>query len=187
MDELRVIVAGGRDFNDKELLTKTLDGYLCGTRDKLVIISGHAKGADMLGEEYAKEHSLKLKIFPADWKSYGNQAGFLRNTQMARYASEDYNGTLIAFWDGKSNGTKHMIEEAKLHNMEIIIIDYDNEPHKRFQEELNNIMVTYELEENHASCYICNFENTYICHQHNKKECDKIDICRNVRKQEEEK
>ena len=40
---------------------------------------------------------------------------------MAKYASETY-GILIAFWDGKSRGTKNMIDTAKKHGLEIHIV-----------------------------------------------------------------
>ena len=63
---------------------------------------------DALGERFAKEHNLGLKVVPADWKTYGRSAGPRRNEQMARMA-----GTLIAFWDGKSRGTKNMIDTVK--------------------------------------------------------------------------
>ena len=50
--------------------------------------------------------------FPADWKVYGKQAGPVRNRQMLNYAKEEQ-GALLAFWDGKSRGTKNMIDIAK--------------------------------------------------------------------------
>lgn len=50
---------------------------------------------------------MKLKLYPADWKKYGSSAGYIRNDEMAKYAD-----CLIAFWDGKSKGTKHMIDLA---------------------------------------------------------------------------
>jgi hypothetical protein len=51
---------------------------------------------------------VPLKIFPAQWSIYGKGAGYIRNREMAQYAD-----ALIAFWDGKSKGTKNMIDEAK--------------------------------------------------------------------------
>ena len=72
------------------------------------IVSGAARGADILGERYGIEHNIPIKRFPADWGKYGKGAGFIRNEQMGNYA--DY---LIAFWDGKSRGTFHMIEYMK--------------------------------------------------------------------------
>jgi hypothetical protein len=68
------------------------------------IVSGRAKGPDTFGEWWALSHGSAIKFFPADWK-LGPKAGFIRNEQMGDYAD-----ALIAFWDGKSGGTKHMIE-----------------------------------------------------------------------------
>ena len=100
----KVIVAGTRYFNNYDLMCKNLDYFLCNLED-IEIVSGTARGADALGEQYANEHNLPIKQFPADWDKYGKRAGYLRNNQMADYA--DY---LVAFWDGKSPGTKHMIQ-----------------------------------------------------------------------------
>ena len=72
---------------------------------RIKIISGMAKGADSLAIRYADEHKLTKILFPANWKAYPRIAGFLRNNDMLSIATH-----LIAFWDGKSSGTKHMID-----------------------------------------------------------------------------
>ena len=59
-------------------------------------------------KDLQKSKVIKIKYFPADWNTYGKSAGFVRNIEMAENAT-----ALIAFWDGKSSGTKHMIETAK--------------------------------------------------------------------------
>lgn len=88
------------------------------TRDKTItIISGTANGADQLGERYAKEKGYKLEYYPADWERYGNAAGPLRNTQMAKAADD-----VIVFWDGKSAGTKNMMEAAEKENVPCTVI-----------------------------------------------------------------
>lgn len=66
---------------------------------------------DTLAERFCKLHGYPIKVFNADWATYGKRAGYLRNRQMAEYAAET-GGSLIAFWDGKSRGTKMMIELA---------------------------------------------------------------------------
>jgi hypothetical protein len=127
---MRMIIAGGRDFNDEKLFTSALlTKFMCikGTyylnREDIEIVSGMAKGADSLGVEFAKKWSLKLKEMPADWDKYGKAAGYKRNEQMALYAKEDH-GVLIAFWDGKSKGTKHMINLGKKHELTVFVINY---------------------------------------------------------------
>lgn len=99
----RVIVCGGRDFTDKELCFSKLDEILA-EFDNPEIVSGHAKGADSFGEEYAKVHSLPVKVFPADWKLYGRGAGRVRNRQMFKYACEE-KPLVIAFleWNEQRN------------------------------------------------------------------------------------
>lgn len=130
---IRVIVAGGRDFNDKYLMEDNLmewilDIYLENhnkERVEIEFISGKARGADTLGEMFAKEHGYKVKEFPANWTAYGKSAGYIRNEQMAKYAVSDGNhGVLFAFWDGKSKGTKHMIDLAKKHGLEVNVVNY---------------------------------------------------------------
>lgn len=51
------------------------------------------------------------------------------NTEMAKFAVENGNiGILIAFWNGKSRGTKHMIDLAKRYNLTVIyIIEYESD------------------------------------------------------------
>ena len=129
--ELRIIVAGSRDFKDYQLLRDTLMDYLDFMDDKDVVdnpsqvkfISGTAKGADTLGEQFAYTYEYDVKRFPADWNTYGKSAGYRRNAEMAKYASEAY-GVLIAFWDGKSKGTKHMIDLAKRYGLEVHVVNY---------------------------------------------------------------
>ena len=80
-------------------------------KSEVEIVSGRAVGADRLGERYAEEHDLNCIKFEAKWFELGRRAGIVRNGQMAEYASEDYNGTLFAFWNGMSKGTKNMDKE----------------------------------------------------------------------------
>ena len=103
----KVIIAGSRDFTDYELLCSFADQTLAGAED-VEIVSGGARGADALGERYARERGRRLKVFPADWKKWGAAAGPIRNAEMAAYAD-----ALIAFWDGRSAGTRDMIRKAE--------------------------------------------------------------------------
>ena len=120
----RIIVAGSRDFNDYLLLQTKLTDYLLPLTDgEIEIISGTARGADTLGEQYESAHNLKCVKFPATWADYGKRAGYIRNGEMAKYASEEH-GVLFAFWDGKSSGTKHMINFAYKYGLEVHVIKY---------------------------------------------------------------
>ena len=122
-NQYRIIIAGGRDFNDYDYLRSCclpiVDHLAC--KHELIIISGHAKGADLLGEQFANEQGLTLEVYPANWKSHWRSAGFKRNEMMGDIA----NG-LIAFWDGRSHGTKHMIEYAKSKGLNVYVFHYNN-------------------------------------------------------------
>lgn len=123
VDTFKVIVAGGREFCDYELLKRKLDFALRNKGNfKIVIVSGAACGADKLGEQYAKERGYEIDSHPADWNKYGKSAGYIRNKEMAKSAD-----ALMAFWDGKSRGTKHMIDLAKEYGLRVIVVRYDKE------------------------------------------------------------
>jgi hypothetical protein len=114
--QTRIIIAGSRSFNDYEYLKATLLSII-NNKDNILIISGTANGADKLGEKFAKEFNLALKQFPANWNLYGKQAGNIRNKEMLDFAIKE-KAILVAFWDGKSTGTKNMIQIAKQKNIE---------------------------------------------------------------------
>lgn len=120
-EEYKVIIAGGRDFVDLRLLTRVCNEILMPISGKksITVISGHAPGADRTGERYAQEKGFKIKRMPADWKKYGKAAGPIRNREMAEQAD-----ALIAFWDGSSRGTAHMIESARVKNLNVNVISY---------------------------------------------------------------
>lgn len=111
MDKFRLIVAGGRDFIDPPFAEEKISYAMYdivrthGKMFRFVIISGGAKGADKIGELFALKHNFTLEVYPADWDTHGKSAGPIRNKQMA-----DASDGLVAFWDGKSRGTKNMID-----------------------------------------------------------------------------
>jgi hypothetical protein len=100
----RVIIAGGRDIHDYNLVLEAIEES---SFQIDVVVSGGASGVDALGEKYAIEMNIPLAIFQADWHTHGRAAGPIRNRKMAENAD-----ALIAIWDGKSKGTKNMIETA---------------------------------------------------------------------------
>lgn len=114
----RVIIAGSRSFQDYELLEKTMDNLLVNQKE-VAVVCGMARGADSLGEAYAKVRGYPIHYFPADWEKYGKSAGYKRNEQMAQNAD-----ALVAFWDGESRGTKHMIDIANRYNLKVRITRY---------------------------------------------------------------
>lgn len=110
----KVIIAGSRSFQNYSLLKEYADFKLSQICDSIEIVSGGARGADTLGERYAKENGYSIKVFLADWEQFGKAAGYMRNVQMAEYAD-----ALLAFWDGKSRGTMHMIQIANNYGLKV--------------------------------------------------------------------
>ncbi|MBE7037081.1 MAG: DUF2493 domain-containing protein [Ruminococcaceae bacterium] len=116
----KIVIGGCRDFDDYEFFKVKVDAYLETVRDKdITILSGHCSGVDQMAERYAKERHLKLLIFPAEWNLYGRSAGPIRNEKMVQQAE-----TVIAFWNGKSRGTKSLIHLATQYgrNLEVVPI-----------------------------------------------------------------
>ena len=110
----KVIIAGSRNLIlDDDRLNRMIEytGIV-----PTEVVCGEAKGPDSYGKEWALENSIPVASFPAKWDKYGKQAGILRNKQMGDYAD-----ALFAFWDGKSRGTKHMIDYMSSLNKEFYV------------------------------------------------------------------
>jgi hypothetical protein len=114
---MKIIIAGSRNFNDYNLLKTSCDNLLTQFTN-IEIVSGTARGADKLGERYAREKGYDIKQFPANWDKFGKSAGYIRNDEMAQYSD-----MLIAFWDGTSKGTKHMIDLANKRGIKVVIFN----------------------------------------------------------------
>jgi len=121
----RVIVAGGREFQDYGMMEKCLDGHFEETGWDAAIIEGEARGADKLAARYADERGMPCEKFPAFWDELGPiQAGPERNGRMADHASLLPDGELVAFWDTKTRGTKDMIGQARQRRLRTTVFNY---------------------------------------------------------------
>lgn len=108
---MKTIIAGSRTIENALLVRDAaLD---CGW-NITEVVCGKARGVDTLGEAWAVEYSVPVRFFPADWNKHGKRAGFLRNTEMAEYGE-----ALILIWDGKSRGSKMMLDIAKRKGLKI--------------------------------------------------------------------
>jgi len=115
MEEFKLVVAGGRDFEDMDRLVKVVCDFAETKGDVAVsIVTGMAEGADRLAYEFAKANKVQWYEFHPDWDNLGRRAGYVRNGQMADFADG-----LIAFWDGESRGTQNMIELMKLKGKQV--------------------------------------------------------------------
>lgn len=113
---MRILVCGGRDFTDRNLVYQTLHDYML--EDNITIIHGAASGADSLANIWAKAFNHKIESYPADWDKYGKRAGYIRNVQMLNEGKPDL---VIAFPGGK--GTQMMINLAEAANVPVIRIN----------------------------------------------------------------
>lgn len=121
----KIIVAGSRNMNEyvtvHEVMMMIVDWYDL-TSDEVTIVSGTARGADTLGEQFAAEYGLPVIRMPAEWDKHGKSAGYKRNTEMAKIAD-----MAIIFWDGKSKGSRHMINIAKDRELKYHVFSFDGE------------------------------------------------------------
>lgn len=103
---MKVVIFGSRQFTNYKVLC-TFISYLQTISEPFYpiteIVSGRAKGADQLGERWATDNNVPVKIFIPDWAGFGKKAGILRNIEMA-----DYCDAAIGF-DMETPGTTHMI------------------------------------------------------------------------------
>lgn len=119
---MKIIIAGGRDFKNYNLLERKMNAILARrlkNLETITIVSGGARGADYFGERYAGDYNFLIEHFKANWDAYGKSAGYRRNTTMAAHSD-----ALVAFWDGQSKGTKHMIDIMRKLNKPVRVINY---------------------------------------------------------------
>ena len=116
---MKTIIAGSRnvqrDTNQIQEIIDTLPWKIS------EVVCGEAKGIDRSGKDWAVANKIPVKSFPADWDEYKKAAGYIRNRKMAKYAD-----ALLAIWDGKSKGTKNMIDEARKLNLtyHVVMTEY---------------------------------------------------------------
>lgn len=132
--DYHILIAGTRSFDNYELLEKVCDAAfpVLSEIGNITIVSGAASGADRLGEKYASEHHHKVLRFPADWNKYGKAAGPIRNAEMAAIA--DF---FFLFWDGRSAGSRNMLENARKRAIPGIVIRYSSDSINNFIESIN--------------------------------------------------
>lgn len=117
---LRVLVCGGRDFSDVELLDGTLDAIDSSRGPIKTIIHGNAPGADYWARTWAVEQGRLEAPFRADWHAHGKAAGPLRNQRMLDEGRPDL---VVAFPGGR--GTADMVRRAKAAGLEVIEVRHD--------------------------------------------------------------
>jgi len=115
-DSFKLGIVGSRSFSNRKLLEWVLHSLKF---QPSVIVSGGARGADSLAENYAKSHGIKTKIFHPDWEEHGKAAGPIRNKKIVEYSD-----AIIAFWDGSSRGTASSIRLSRDKKVPLLIINF---------------------------------------------------------------
>lgn len=106
---MKIAIIGSRN-----LTIENLDAYI--PQGVTEIVSGGAKGIDTDAEKYAVKHKLRLTVFYPEYNKYGKAAPLKRNLQIINYAD-----WVLAFWDGKSHGTKFVIDNCKKSDKKITV------------------------------------------------------------------
>ena len=126
---MKLIIAGSRGLPETTDVVDKIQAHLegLGWHGKIdVIVSGTACGGDKAGELYAARHDIEVLSMPADWKGLGRCAGYRRNEEIARKATH-----LLAIWDGKTKGTKHMIDIGRREGLEVAVRKFVSAPPKQ--------------------------------------------------------
>ena len=116
---MNLAIIGSRTFNDYALMADTIFEYLTPIDFILNIISGGAKGADTLADNFAENNEIPSTVYKPEWEKYGRSAGFIRNQLIV-----DNCDMVLAFWDGESRGTADTIEKAKKAKKPTFIVYY---------------------------------------------------------------
>jgi hypothetical protein len=111
---MRVLVCGGRDFDNRAMLNAALD-RLHAERVFSLVIAGGARGADTLAEDWANARGIACDVYRGDWEGLGRKAGPIRNKQMLDEGKPDL---VVAFPGGR--GTAHMVRIAREAGVEVV-------------------------------------------------------------------
>lgn len=106
----RVIVCGGRDYDDAEMVRGVISMLALDT----IVVHGSARGADSLASKAAEDLGLFTEAHPADWDTHGKPAGFIRNQEMLDAGAD----LVIAFPGGR--GTADMVRRARRANIAVL-------------------------------------------------------------------
>lgn len=119
---VKVAIVGSRNYKHIERIGVRI-GQLVKEygAQNITIISGGAKGPDSIAVSYAIRKGIRITVYPANWNRYAKRAGPIRNTTIVNNADR-----IIAFWDGRSRGTRDTIDKAHLKQVPIEVILDEN-------------------------------------------------------------
>ena len=111
---MKILVCGGRDYQDIETMTAILD-ELNAKQTISLVINGDARGADKNSTLWANQRRIPTKLYPAKWNLYGKSAGYKRNLEMLLDSKPDL---VVCFPGGK--GTAMMKALAEQHKYKVL-------------------------------------------------------------------
>jgi hypothetical protein len=117
---MRTIIAGSRAFDklsDEQGVELVNQAVLEAGFDITVVLNGCARGIDTFGKLWGLRNGKMISYYPADWKKYGLQAGYLRNIEMSNHAQ-----ALVCIWDGKSKGALHVQTEMRKRGKQVYVM-----------------------------------------------------------------
>jgi hypothetical protein len=120
MKIIKIVTTGSRTWTNVQIIKdvlKSMKAYYS-KNSTLEVSQGGAKGADEIVRKVCSKLDIKCLTFKAEWDRYGIEAGMIRNIQMLEDFQPDY---VVAFWDEKSKGTKHCIDQAQLRQIKVIV------------------------------------------------------------------
>ena len=121
---MKVLVCGGRRFNDPLTLGSWLGGIHKNNGPITLLIEGGAPGADTMAREFAKWQGIPVRTFEADWDGEGRAAGPIRNKRMLDEGKPD----LVVAFDG-GIGAANMISQARAAGVRVLIATKITTPH----------------------------------------------------------
>lgn len=113
-----IAVVGSRDGWEYEHVARVLDTLFMTTynHERVRMISGGACGVDTFAEQYAQFYGVEFQVFKPNWDRWGKSAGYIRNSEVVDAAD-----IVVAFWDGKSAGTAHTINTARINGKTVMV------------------------------------------------------------------
>jgi hypothetical protein len=134
---LYVAIIGSREYTKQRGASpQNIIRYVRSLPENAVVVSGGATGVDSIGVSAAEQRGLETVVFPAEWDKYGKSAGFRRNHDIVNAAD-----IVIAFWDGKSRGTKHSMGLARKQNKPLYVnpAQYESPPEPKLKPTKANV------------------------------------------------
>lgn len=110
----RILICGGRDFNNQELFDYAIEQVSPWLHDYFVVIQGGARGADRMAKQWAKRFGYPMIEMEAPWDTLGKKAGIVRNAWMLEFTMPDL---VIAFPGG--TGTRNMKDIARAAGIDV--------------------------------------------------------------------